>query len=61
MVSGLVCNTGSGRAAIATLLTADAAMAPPAIPAALKNCLLEFTLDSFEYWVRNGRQCILLS
>jgi hypothetical protein len=47
MVLGLVCITGSGRAAIATRLTALAATAPPAIPAYLKKSLLEVIVVSF--------------
>src|SRR3989344_6079916 len=46
MVSALVWNTGSGRAAIATLLTLAAATAPPAMPANRKKSLLEFMMVS---------------
>ena len=41
MVLGLLCVTNSGRAAMATRLTDAAATTPPAMPAALKKCLLE--------------------
>src|SRR3989344_4217232 len=47
MVSALVWNTGSGRAAIATLLTLAAATAPPAMPANRKKSLLEFMMVFF--------------
>src|SRR3989344_4624586 len=46
MVSALVWNTGSGRAAIAPLLTLAAAPAPPALPANRKKTLLEFMMAS---------------
>src|SRR3989344_5267423 len=46
MVSALVWNTGSGIAAIATLLTLAAATAPPAMPANRKKSLLEFMMVS---------------
>ncbi len=42
IVSGFVWMTGSGRAAMATRLTAAAAIAPPVIPAVLKKSRLEF-------------------
>jgi hypothetical protein len=40
MVSGVVWNTGSGNAAIATLLTAAAATAVVSAPAPVRNFLL---------------------
>jgi hypothetical protein len=43
LVSADVCITGSGNAAMATLLTEAAATAPPAMPANLKKSLLDVT------------------
>jgi hypothetical protein len=48
-VSGDVCNTGSGKALMATLLTLAAATAPPVKAAALKNSRLEVMLKILSF------------